>query len=712
MPSLKPREARRRPAAVARKRTLKTYDPESLSNFFSWCTVGSVDANGEQRLYCPMCEDPATSRSASASINAAKGEWNCLKGSNDDPHGGSIEELLAWLKTERGMTSAVGTIRRAVPKSRAKDKLPPELPNPEFATVDAFAMLRSKRFESRMVYLTTERGLNPKTIDKFQIGYDGTRYTVPIRSADGVIRNVKKYLKGNSGRAKWIGETGHNTAMLAFTPELAANSHQVVITEGEFDAILTNQALAGFPVVALAVTGGAGSVPRYLDDVKGREVFIAFDCDDAGSKGAQKLGDALRKVAAKVHVLDLTDLGLRPGTGEDLTDYWMRGGTPEDFRDYLQRVRKASAAEHDDILAAMEAGFLEMGSPRNDYTPLLLSEDDVLALSPLQYSIDTFVPRGMFTSIYGPPGSKKTFIAQDMGNCIRAGIPWHGHAVSPGAVLMLEAEGLQQLQPRILAWAEHHDHPELRPFRVLDEPLDLSSPDGAAALVRTVRGMESAVGERVELIVVDPAALYMSGSENEDGNRDLARGLNVVAKYLDVGLIVIMHTNASGERARGTDHFRMLAGSHIRIEVADDGNTAVLQEKVKNTEARAVVLRPISVGASLAFETVERMTAAGYSSHRASSERQERATERIVMSEAKARAARSVAESALLEAVAKSPGLGKSKLIGACKGRGAGYDTLDAALDALIAAGTIRTESKGSAVNSPRRHYLAETSDP
>jgi hypothetical protein len=706
VPAVRPSELRRRRPAPAASRPAKTYDPDILRDFLSVWTRGAEGPDGEQRMFCPLCEDPSTSASPSASINMLTGDWNCLKTEED---GGTVEKLLRRLKSEKGMVLRATPTRKPAPKSRAKSKLPPELENPDVATVDWFGMLRSERFKTRLDYLTTERGLSRKTLDRFQVGYDGQRYTVPIRAGvDGPIHNVKKYRR--NGDPKWVSTKGHGSpSMVAFTSVLAENTSPVIYCAGEFDAMLTNQALGGH-AVAVTGTGGEGIVPPDLSMLRGREVFVCYDCDKAGRDGAAKLAAALRKVGAVVYILDLTKLGLpfTEGHGADLTDYWMKyGGTPEAIRDELQRVRAEGDPDYDEVLQAMEAGFLELGSPRTDYISSLMSEDDVLALPPLQYSVDTFVPRGMFTSLYGAPGTKKTFIAQDMGNCIRADIPWHGHAVSPGAVLMLEAEGLQQLQTRILAWNEHHNDPPMRPFRVLDEPMDLSTPEGAAALVRTVRGMEAAVGERVELIVVDPAALYMSGSENEDGNLDLARGLNIVAKYLNIGVVLIMHSNASGERARGKDHFRMLAGSHIRVEVTEDGNTGVVQEKVKNTEPRAVVLRPISVGASLAFDTENRMTAAAYASRRASSEWTSKASLKI----SEARVARqhkvTEAEGWIVDEVERRPGISKTQILSALRGRQVGSDGLDTARLELISKNVLRVEAgpRGAVL-----HYLAEGS--
>lgn len=61
--------------------------------------------------------------------------------------------------------------------------------------------------------------------------------------------------------------------------------------------MLTNQALGGH-AVAVTGTGGEGIVPPDLSPLRGREVFIAYDCDKAGRSGSAELTAALRKVRA------------------------------------------------------------------------------------------------------------------------------------------------------------------------------------------------------------------------------------------------------------------------------------------------------------------------------------------------------------------------------------------------------------------------------
>lgn len=674
----------------------KRYKPEAVRAYFQPWARGEEAADGEQRAFCPLCEDPDTSATPSAQINMLTGDWHCMGKCGE---GGSVFDLVQEVQRETGrrMREVATTVR--VPVRRA-----PVLPPP----LDADPSVWHRRLlnnPAKLAYLVDKRGLTLGDLERDQIGWDGQRYTFPIYR-DGVLLNVRRYRPGAD--EKWLPVKGHGTAMFAYTDALANPHLPFVLVAGEIDRALTQSKL-GDDYAVITSTGGEGSTPKDRAPVAGREGWIIYDCDNPGRNGAEKMARELRSEGCTVYVVDLTDLGLPFGDGADLSDYWLEyDGTPEALREELERVRSADGDERDEILEAMEAGFLELDSPRNDYTDRLLSEDDVLALPRLQYSVDPFVPRGMITTAFGQPGSFKTFMAQDMGNCIRADIPWHGHAVSPGAVLMLEAEGVEQLQGRIVAWHEHHNSPAMRPFRVLDEPLDLSSPEGAAALVRTVRGMETLVGERVELIIVDPAALYMAGSENEDGNKDLARGLNIVAKYLGVGAIVIMHTNAGGERARGTDHFRMLSGSHVRVERTEDGNVAVVQEKVKNTDPRAVVVRPVPVGSSLAFETVEQMSAAAYSARKTSSEWTSKASTKV--SEARAIRQHKLTEAGgwIVDEVTRRPGISKTQLVEALLGRNVGGPGLDAARLDLISSGVLRVET------GPRNavlHYLADGSE-
>jgi hypothetical protein len=61
---------------------------------------------------------------------------------------------------------------------------------------------------------------------------------------------------------------------------------------------------------------------ELLEPLRGRAVFVAFDCDDAGRTGAEKWATRLAGLGCRVHVVDL---GL-PDKGADVSDWFTQYG--------------------------------------------------------------------------------------------------------------------------------------------------------------------------------------------------------------------------------------------------------------------------------------------------------------------------------------------------------------------------------------------------
>ena len=173
-----------------------------------------------------------------------------------------------------------------------------------------------------LTFLKRRRGLTKASIKAAQLGYDieSQRVMIPVLDGDRVL-NVRRYNpKAREGRPKIIGAKGSRVGWyVAAITDVDAES--VVVTEGELDALLTAQELsrAGIEVRVVSGTGGAGTVPQNLSRFRGKRVFVAYDCDDAGRSGARKLAAKLDGIASAVHVVDL-DL---PGDGDDLTDWFV-----------------------------------------------------------------------------------------------------------------------------------------------------------------------------------------------------------------------------------------------------------------------------------------------------------------------------------------------------------------------------------------------------
>lgn len=144
-----------------------------------------------------------------------------------------------------------------------------------------------------------ERGVSLDALVTYGIGWDGQRYTIPVRDPQGRLVNVKRYLSGGSPKfiqkAGWAKGTRLVGLQLSDVQEGPHDEDDyIVFTAGEPDML--RAASAG--EVAVCSTNGEKSNPRD-EDVKALSSFgwdravLLYDADEAGRKGADKLARAL-----------------------------------------------------------------------------------------------------------------------------------------------------------------------------------------------------------------------------------------------------------------------------------------------------------------------------------------------------------------------------------------------------------------------------------
>jgi DNA primase len=184
-------------------------------------------------------------------------------------------------------------------------------------------------------FLRQERGLFDQTINDFQIGFDGLRFTIPIRDLDKVLVNVRRYdPHAKRSGDKMLSLAGHGEARI-FCPWIVSDSLTVVICEGEMDAIIAQQ--YGFS--AVSPTGGAGTwKPEWSILFREKHVAIIYDNDPAGLRGAQKVANSLYIAKARsIRIVKLEDLV----KGGDVTDWFVgMGFNAEQLRDRINRTKK------------------------------------------------------------------------------------------------------------------------------------------------------------------------------------------------------------------------------------------------------------------------------------------------------------------------------------------------------------------------------------
>lgn len=178
--------------------------------------------------------------------------------------------------------------------------------------------------EFRLTEIYYRYGLNEETVKKYRLGYQNDKYVIPLPFEDGYTLKEHKGL-----------QTKGSKAMLYPVSVLEDKTHSfVVVTEGEFKALLLNQ--HGIP--AVCGTAGAGTWKgEWSVMLAGRSVFLAYDNDEAGTEGARKAAVSLLPHVRSVKVVSWPDD--MTGGYKDVTDYFVGlGHTADDFKRLLDQA--------------------------------------------------------------------------------------------------------------------------------------------------------------------------------------------------------------------------------------------------------------------------------------------------------------------------------------------------------------------------------------
>ena len=185
---------------------------------------------------------------------------------------------------------------------------------------------------SNIIAWLRDRGIADHVIFSNGIEWNGTQIVIPIKDVNGTVL-FNKYRRdpfGPTDIPKYKYEPG-TTAQL-YNAHKIKNAHFIIITEGELDALCieskyiilpyktewgTEDWIVG-PLTPVTSTGGAGTFKEeWFDLLKGKEVYVCFDNDEAGIRGAVRL---LTRLPAKLILIPRTE------STKDITDYFKTGG--------------------------------------------------------------------------------------------------------------------------------------------------------------------------------------------------------------------------------------------------------------------------------------------------------------------------------------------------------------------------------------------------
>jgi DNA primase len=156
------------------------------------------------------------------------------------------------------------------------------------------------------------RGLTQKTLDKFNVSWNGSQIVIPIKNNEGkVLFNKFRRDPAVDNGPKYQNEKGSTAFLFNFDPSW----NEVVICEGELDAMLLSQ----YGINATSCTCGAGTFPKTWGPIfEGKKVYLCLDNDPAGYKGTIRIASILREA----EVIPFP----RHSTVKDVTDFIRQHG--------------------------------------------------------------------------------------------------------------------------------------------------------------------------------------------------------------------------------------------------------------------------------------------------------------------------------------------------------------------------------------------------
>lgn len=200
----------------------------------------------------------------------------------------------------------------------------PELSQKQFKKIveKCNKQLKDEKFDPIKKYLN-KRKITDDLIDEYELGYGefyGSRWiTIPVTDADDeyTLIKLRRDPFDNWTKNKFMCYPNNSGAAIYGAKNLLYSS-VIVVCEGEFDKII----LESLGVPAISSTSGAGGFKKEWLFVfqKCEKVYICFDRDDAGFKGAEKLGKMILEEYPYIKVFNCI-LPEEVGEHGDVSDY-------------------------------------------------------------------------------------------------------------------------------------------------------------------------------------------------------------------------------------------------------------------------------------------------------------------------------------------------------------------------------------------------------
>ncbi|MCV7399772.1 AAA family ATPase [Mycobacterium fragae] len=342
--------------------------------------------------------------------------------------------------------------------------------------------------------------------------------------------------------AKKFWQEGDTADRSLFRADRIGEAETVYVAEGEKD-VLAIEAISG---VAVSPPQGAGQkhLGRYDWSVlKGRDVIIVADKDNAGREHAAQVAELLRGIARSVRIVEAA-------VGKDAADH-------------------IAAGKNLDELVAIECEMVPVALTRlADVEP-----ERVSWLWPGR------IPVGKLVTLDGDPGLGKSTLALSFAATVTTGGSWPDGSVCEhrGAVLIMSAEdGLADtVRPRLdAAGADVAKVHAIEGVPILDEHGERILRPPTLADIAALAGAINRTGAR--LLVIDVVMAYLPDGTDSHKDQDIRRVLSRLAALADrtgCTVLLLRHLNKASGRDplyRGGGSIGIVGAARAGLLVAPD----------------------------------------------------------------------------------------------------------------------------------------------
>jgi AAA domain len=389
------------------------------------------------------------------------------------------------------------------------------------------------------------------------------------------------YQRKPDGRGGWINNLSDVRKVIYRLPEVneaTAAGYTIVCVEGEKDA--DNLWKIGVP--ATCNPDGAAEPdkkpkwrPEYSEMLRGADVVVIPDNDEAGRAHADATAKACAGITAQIRILDLAKLWPDCPKGGDISDWLKAGHTREQF-DALITQAPAANPTTDDFLAFWHG--------------------DVAVEQSRPWLVDGTIPEVGCGLLSGQWGTYKTFTAIDLACAAMSGTPiFESEIDRPGGALLYAAEGQTEVPIRLQVSLEnrcpHMAAPGKAPFAWLTPekfPLKLLDPESLKAFIARAQKIGAEMRRRfgVPLVLIEIDTVVTTAGFRKAGDEDDAViGAQVIEALKEI-------STKTGAFVLGVDHFGKSAETGTRGSSAKEANVDVVLATLGDRSLSGVVTNP------------------------------------------------------------------------------------------------------------------------